>query len=357
MGIDPTPYDEELPFSFPQETTSLISYLSAQNPSPNLILRSVNPDYHKKTRDWWWWDVRTLRSWSNFNLNTILSHPDFPQLLHVPRDAANLPHPSRSSPSPETEHHLRTVYSNFFAVRINAALKATLGDHHLFMHAVNSASNNPWPKPDFISNYPSDCMHTHRGEIRGRLVGLVKPYQHWNTAMRSGDQSKQVHYLHGLAHLHRVMREHGCRYGFIITEIELLCVRMGAKDGEYKPSMQPNVPDEGPVPWYGYLETAPPIQLSTCGQEPGTNAPQLTAALALWYLHMLAKEDPLRGQANWKIGVGGPAARTRQFALERDSWMPKAQDSEKRNAKNCRGWVWPEDAYNKKENPKSNRRR
>jgi hypothetical protein len=226
------------------------------------------------------------------------------------------------------------------------------------MHAQNSASNSPWPKPDFISNYASDYMKTYHDDTRGRLVGLVKPYQVWNTSLRSGDQIQRVQYLHGLAHLHRVMREHRCRYGFIITEIELLCVRMGAKDDEYTATLgQPGVQDEGPTPWFGYLETAHPIQLSTHGLDPETSKPRLTAAIALWYMHMLAKEEPLAGQPGWKLHVGGAAERTRQFRLEKDSWIPKAQDAEKRNAKNVRGWVWPEDPFHKKENLKKERRR
>jgi hypothetical protein len=339
-----------------QETTSLLSYLSTPNPSPALMARSVNGDFLKRNKDWWWWDVRTLRSWSDFNMSTILATPDFQQTLHLPIFSAPLPHPPRACAAPENEHSLRTIYRDFFAAKINAALKQSPDDSTLFMQAVNSASNNPWPKADFISNYTTDYMVTQHNDPRGRLVGLVMPYQCWNTAMRSVP-TKQVAYLHGLSHLHRVMREHGCRYGFIITEIELLCVRAGANDDEYKPSSNPNVPDEGPIPWFGFLETAAPISLSTHGLDPETDSPRLTASLALWYLHMLAKEESLPGQPSWKMGVGGPAARTRQFCLERDPWMPKITQNETRPAKNCRGWVYPTDAFHKKENAKSNRRR
>jgi len=334
-----------------------LSYLRTPNPTPHLVRRYVNNDFARKNRDWWWWDVRTLRSWSDFNIDTILSVQDFPQLLEMPMDASLFPSVTPSIAEPETEHNLRSTYQQFFSTKVNAAIKAATGDQHIFMTDMNGTSTNPWPKPDFISNYPSDFNTTHRGEHRGRVVGLVKPYNVWNTQMRGDDQAKQVQYLHGLSHLHRVMREHGCRYGFIITEIELLCVRMGAKDDEYTPTNQPNMPDEGPVPWFGYLEIAPRIELRTSGLDPKTQAPQLTAALALWYLHMLARETPLARQPGWKIGVGGPAARTRQFRLERDSWMPRVQEQEKRFARNARGWVLPEDPWNRKENIKPNRRR
>lgn len=355
------PYDEtNISLTFPQETTSLLSYLSAPNPTPGLITRSVSGDFHRKNRDWWWWDVRTLRSWTDFNIDSILAVQDFERLLEFPQDVASLPSPPRITAAPDTEHQLRDSFQRFFATKVNAALKATLGDKHIFMHAQTSASNSVWPKPDFISNYASDYMKTYHDETRGRVVGLVKPYSVWNTGLRCGDQIQRVQYLHGLAHLHRVMREHRCRYGFIITEIELLCVRMGAKDEEYTSQTTKNAntaQDEGPTPYFGYLETAPAIQLSTTGIDPATSKPSLTVAIALWYLHMLAKEEPLQGQPGWKLHVGGPAERTRQFKMERDSWMPKAQDSERRCAKNVRGWVWPEDPFHKKENLKKERRR
>jgi hypothetical protein len=350
--------DTDLSFTFPTKTTSLMSYLNAPNPASGLITRSVNGDFHRKNRDWWWWDVRTLRSWNDFNIDSILAVQDFERLLHFPQDAAMLPSPPRMTAAPDTEHQLRDSFQQFFATKINAALKATLGEKHIFMHSQNSATTGVWPKPDFVSNYASDGMMTYHGESRGRLVGLVKPYELWNTGLRSGDQIQRVKYLHGLAHLHRIMREHRCRYGFIITEIELVCVRMGAKDDEYTATLgQPGIQDEGPTPWFGYLETAHPIQLSTHGLDPETSKPRLTAAIALWYLHMLAKEEPLAGQPGWKLHVGGPAERTRQFRCEKDSWIPKAQDAEKRNAKNVRGWVWPEDPFHKKENLQKQRRR
>jgi hypothetical protein len=340
-----------------QETTSITSYLSSANPSPALIVRPVSGFAAKKNRDWYWWDVRTLRSWSDFNIDTIMSVPDFQQTLHYPIYSAPLPYPSRNCAVPETEHSLRTIYRDFFATKLNAALKITSGESPLFMQAINSASNNQYPKADFISNCASDYMVTQHNDTRGRLVGIVLPYQSWNSAMRSGDPTKQVAYLQGLSHLHRVMREHRCRYGFILTEIELVCVRIAAKDDEYKPPSNPNVPDEGPIPWFGFLETAPAINLSTHGTDPQTNAPRMTVALALWYMHMLVKDEPLAGQPGWKIDVGGPAVRTRQYCHERDPWMPKITQSETRPAKNCRGWVFPREPFHKKENAKQNRRR
>jgi hypothetical protein len=346
----------EFDFSFPQETTSIISYLSEPNTSPLPVRRIVSDQ--KRNKDWFWWDVRNLRSWSDFTIDAVMNVPQFPALLHVPIDLTRLPHPQRTSQVPETEYNLRKIYADFFAVKVNAALEKTQGQRHLFMEAINSATTHVTPKPDFISNYTDDiAFKTLHGDRRGRVVGLVKAYEQWNTGMRSGTPPQQVYYLRGLAHLHRVMREHGCRYGFIMTEVELLCVRAGAKDSEYKPKAnEGNTLDDGPVPVFGFLETATPISLRTSGSDPETNAPRLTAALALWYLHMLAKEDPLPGQSPWKMAVSGVAAYTRRICDQRDGWMPKVAQHEMREAKRIRGWVWPEDPINRKEYPNKKRR-
>ena len=195
----------------------------------------------------------------------------FPALLHIPMDATTLPHPAAPMhPPPETEYNLRVIYQDYFSVKVNAALKVTQGSQrHMFMEAINSATTSATPKPDFISNYADDvAFRTLNGERRGRLVGIVKAYEQWNTGMRNQGPAQQVKYLSGLAHLHRVMREHGCRYGFIITEIELLCVRAGAKDdepnktqakaataGKKRNAAESHSLDEGPMPIFGQLET------------------------------------------------------------------------------------------------------
>lgn len=168
--------------------------------------------------------------------------------------------------------------------------------------------------------------------------------------MRVEGNHRKVEYLRGLSHLHRHMREHGCRYGFIITEIELVVVRNGG---------------EG-VPHFGYLEVQT-IQLAThesststfddvegffgdCDEENFVEKKtKMTALLALWYLHMLAKDDALPGQVGWKSEIGAPAEGTRRKCLAKDDWIPEPQLSEKREAKRARGWVWPEESVGRKE--------
>jgi hypothetical protein len=179
------------------------------------------------------------------------------------------------------------------------------------------------------------------GKPSARVVGLVKSFDRFNTGMRVEGNVKRVEYLRGLAHLHHAMREHGCRYGFILTEIELVFVRNGA---------------EG-TPHFGYLEVGS-VQLAAAGAEGFDNAEPvpvdheevgLTACLALWGLCMLAGDEPMPGQAHWRVEIGAPAEGTRRKALPRDDWMPQPQLAEKREAKRSRGWILPEDPIARRE--------
>ncbi|EON65284.1 hypothetical protein W97_04522 [Coniosporium apollinis CBS 100218] len=333
-------------FTQPPETTSLMSYLTASNPSPALVRRVTTVGRGVNTH--FWWDVRNLRSWTDFNMSTISSIPGLLPLLNIPVPTPALTEPARPNLQPDSESALHDVWRDHLAVKVNAALKVAQGNTHMAMRAIK-----PQPharqQPEFVSNYQSDYEKTIFGDGRGRVVGLVKAYDQWNTGMRSEAPNKQVYYLQGLAHLHRVMREHGCRYGFILTEIELLCVRCGGPSGSGAVHDVTTVNADSSVPLFGYLELAAPIRLSTHGMQPQTSESQMTAGLALWYLHMLAKESPLPGMGSWRMDVGGPAALSRQNVLEKDDWIPKPNLGEKREAKRVRGWVWPEEPLSRKE--------
>ncbi|RAL65171.1 hypothetical protein DID88_001277 [Monilinia fructigena] len=80
------------------------------------------------------------------------------------------------------------------------------------------------------------------------------------------------------------------------------------------------------------------------GEVNSTKKPlKMTALMALWYLHMLARDEILPGQMGWKSEIGAPAEGTRNKILPKDEWIPEPQLAEKREAKRGRGWVWPEE--------------
>ncbi|KAF2084827.1 hypothetical protein K490DRAFT_21661, partial [Saccharata proteae CBS 121410] len=338
-------------------TTTLLDFLTAPNPSPALVRRVTSASHSQDS--YFWWDIRNLRSWTDFTIETISSIPGLMPLLGIPVSSSLLPTPPRPNLNPDCEAALHDICSQYHSAKLNAALAVAQGPSHISMKSRRGAPTAQTPC-DFISNYATDYEKTIYGESRGRVVGIVKSYDQWNTMMRGQEPPQQVYYLQGLAHLHRVMREHGCRYGFIMTEIELLCVRCGGPD-DAAAANQANattttVNADAQVPLFGYLELSAPISISTHGFARGGSAdadgvaPQITAGLALWFLHMLAKEEALPGiGGSWRMDVGGPAALTRQHCWERDAWMPRVEQGEKRVAKRVRGWVWPEEGLSRKE--------
>lgn len=314
-------------------TSTVLEYLTGPNPTPCLIQRNYEPS--KLQNNHFWFDVRNLRFWSDFNVATLSSIPGLLDLLNVDVSANSLPTPGKVNSAPETPAQLAEICASHHAVKVNAALKVAQGHKHLAIRTLRSAPGAR-QQPEFVANYQSDGEKTIYGDGRGRVVGIIKSYDQWNSGYRSGSPIDKVRYLEHLAHLHRFMREHGTRYGFIMTEIELVCVRLGGP------------PTEDNVPLFGYLEVAAPIQVSASGL--GANGElKMTVGLALWYLHMLAKEQPFPGQYHWRVDVGGPTALTRRHHIERDDWMPKVTQSDKRVSKRARGWTMPDEPLHKRE--------
>lgn len=323
------------------EESSLLDYLTKPNPTPSLTQRTVEPRPASRTD--FWFDIRNVRSWSDFNMETIAAVPSFLDLLKVGVSARALPTPGRVNLSPETPVQLADLCAKHHAVKVNAALKVSQGDKHIEIRALTSTSASARQQPNFVASYQSDAEKTIYGDGRGRVVGIVRCFDQWHSGMRNESALNKINYLRALAHLHRCMREHGCRYGFIMTEIELVCVRAGGP-----------VSEDSQVPLFGYLELATPIQMSTSGLAADGEL-QITADLALWYLHMLAKEEPLPGQYTWRMDVGGAAARSRAHHLPQDGWIPTVHQVDKREAKRARGWVFPNEPLSKREVGKTKR--
>nr|POF18566.1 hypothetical protein CFP56_63110 [Quercus suber] len=324
-------------------TSSCLQYLSSPNPAPHLVRRTA--EAHRGQNLHFWWDVRNVRSWHDFKVTTFSAIPELQRLLQIPVNLRDLPEPVKVNTSPETPGQLAELCATHYATKVNAALTITQGyGTHIAMRSLRSAPGAR-AQPDFVSSYQSDTDKTIYGDGRGRVIGIVKCYDQWHSGMRNGLNTEKVKYLQGLAHLQRFMREHETRYGFIITEIEVVCVRAGGA-----PSATSN------VPIFGHLEVAAPVQISTIGTGPGGNI-RMTAGLALWWLHMLAKEQPLPGQYHWKMDVGGPAALTRQHHTTKDEWIPIPQTKEKRDAKVCRGWILPNEPLSKRETGRGKRQK
>ncbi|KAK0656627.1 hypothetical protein B0T16DRAFT_42013 [Cercophora newfieldiana] len=329
--------------------TTLYSYLTTSNPAPSLVRTISFPlrDPHTKH---FWWDVRQIRPWTGFTASSILSLPGATACLSMPVSSALLPTPMASQRHPETEAALHSIYASYYLPKLNNAL-ALVSPRPLQLSVPSKsatasvAPNNSGMNTDcmFVANIAGEAASAAAifgGKPTARVVGLVKSFDRFNTGMRVEGNVKRVEYLRGLAHLHHAMREHGCRYGFILTEIELVFVRNGGEN----------------TPHFGFLEVGS-VQLAATSEDDDlmASAPadpeeaQMTACLALWGLCMLAYDEPASGHVHWRSEIGAPAEGTRRKALPRDDWMPQPQLAEKREAKRSRGWVWPEDAIGRKE--------
>lgn len=349
MYIAPTDYPRNAsPLHFspePTPTTTLLSYLTAPNPAPSLV-RTISYRTRDPNTKHFWWDVRQVRPWNTF-AQSVLSLPAAPTLLTCPVAAPLLPTPpTTTSRHPETEAALHSIYAQHYLPRLNAALAASSTRPLTLSVPPKPATATAGPADHlFVANGPGESTSAAAlfgGRPSARAVGLVRAFDRFNTGMRAEGAVKRVEYLRGLAALHHAMREHSCRLGFILTEIELVVVRNGSEA----------------VPHFGFLEVtsiplASPSTTSVDIESLQSGEAGLTACLALWGLCMLASDDVHMAAPgafpSWRSEIGAPAEGTRRRALPRDSWMPAPQLAEKREAKRARGWVLPEDPVGRKE--------
>ena len=308
--------------------STIKTYLTEPNPHLDLVPETPRGFGNGKFKHFWW-DVRNIRAWDDFNISAISQIPGLSSLTDQTMKLAALPQPAPltySASHPQDLSSLGAIIKNFHIAKVNAALKASTRGTHITM----TLNRTPEDGSYFVSNLANEASGTLGN--RGKCVGLVKPFHRWDSGKQKEVGQKRVEYLQHLAHLQVLMRAHNCRYGFIITEIELVCVRLGSQHT---------------TPHFGHLELCRPIPMTKHASSDGPK-PHMTVCLALWYLNILAKDGHEFGHPNCRIDVGPPEAHSRSKVLSkgvdgRDPWMPKVQMYEMRQAKSLRGWAWPED--------------
>ncbi|OAA53060.1 hypothetical protein ISF_09123 [Cordyceps fumosorosea ARSEF 2679] len=321
----------------PVASMSLLSFLTSPSPAASLV-RTVSYPIRDPNTKHFWWDVRNIRQWSAFNMAAIMALPGASALLNTPVPAPLLPEPAVSARHPETEASLHSIYASYYIPKLNSAL--AISSNRPVQLSVPSRIPANMNEPLFVGNVAGDSSTAAAmfgGKPTARVVGIVRSFDRFNTAMRVEGNIKRVEYLRGLSAIHHTMREHSCRYGFILTEIELVIVRNGKEA----------------IPNFGELDVtsiplnaaAPDCNLSRVQPE----SLPLTACLALWGLCQIASDAASCGHASYKTEIGAPVEGTRRKALKRDSWIPQPQLAEKREAKRARGWTWPEDAVGRRE--------
>jgi hypothetical protein len=154
-----------------------------------------------------------------------------------------------------------------------AANSGMLGRTELCFDVGESARTIETYKPD--TAYFD--IHAAPATAPNRAPGDVKPSWKWRTEMRANQiVSQRNEYRQALSQVNFYMNQHDSRYGFLITDRELVAIRKLDRNG--------NLELAQPIPW-------------TTG---GTAAqPRLTVMLALWYIGMLASHD--QGVNSWQM--------------------------------------------------------
>ncbi|KAF3937395.1 hypothetical protein ABW19_dt0206411 [Dactylella cylindrospora] len=302
--------------------TTLIDFLTTRNPpipgpmeSANLRRRNAkSPDYA-----FIWWDIRNTRQWNSFNLQTILATPDLDRLLRMPMPQSYLPEPYVDEEVLQQGDRIAflTIVRDYFCAKITAALSQSVGGQQSLSMVLGSDIGS---SADVAGVYRSA---SRAGQIR--VAGFVKSCREWNTMMQAGGDEKRREFLQVLSQLQRYMRDHGTRYGYVLTEQELVCVRI-ATDSENRPI-------------FGCLDIANPIQWNQHGSN------RLSICLALWFLHFLAKRDPLPNWAGWEINVPAAEECSRQYCMNKDPWVPDPKQDEVELARVKRGWGEADEPY------------
>ncbi|PGH16821.1 hypothetical protein AJ79_01465 [Helicocarpus griseus UAMH5409] len=224
-------------------------------------------------------DIQTTAVWNGFNLNTLL--PAFQNLLaqvHIMPD----PMPA-SPPRPITaENALRSKVSEYVFPRVRRALRAAF-DHLGLANQLNGltpVSFDVGESAEIVDGFKPDTAYFEvalpAGTGPNRAPGDIKPSWKWNTPMATDlIPGVRKEYRQALSQVNWYMKQHKARYGFLLTDVELVVFRRLDDNGN--------------------LELAPAIPF-TAGGTP--TQPQLTVIFALWCLGMMAAHD---GPGGWEM--------------------------------------------------------
>lgn len=252
-------------------TQTLLHYLSIALPriptqgttsSPN----TTNPQYDAD-------DISQIGAWPEFSYPSIIAR--YGQLLH---SKMIRPDPFTSPPAPikdEATFHLR--FADLAMTRVRRALRAGFQQlaPELRVRQLSATTIDGGGSARIIDQFRPDIafivVDASLSTGVNRAPGDLKVSWKWESSMQfSQNLADRREYKQVLAQVNFYMDQHNARYGFILSNSELVAVKRLDRDG--------------------HLAVARPV-LWTSG---GTG--QLSVLLGLWYLGMLAAEDN-----NWAL--------------------------------------------------------
>jgi hypothetical protein len=224
--------------------------------------------------------IHNVGVWNAFNLNTITNAYGNPlNNARISNDAM-----AHTPPQPvSAEQQVRTFVVLHTYQYVKRALRCGFNHQRQNnqMGGHTALSYHDGPSTRVYGNYMPDIAYFDpqaNGHSRpNRAPGDVKPSWKWSMGLRnSPDPMERTEFKQALSQVNHYMKLHHARYGFIITDLELVAIRRLDNNGN--------------------LELSAPIPMRTQGN---ANHPSLTPLLALWYLGMLASGDA--GPNRWNM--------------------------------------------------------
>ncbi|PGH29203.1 hypothetical protein GX50_08038 [[Emmonsia] crescens] len=257
--------------------SSLMAYLQNAPPAIPTILHP-NSGPNTTSTSYGASDICHVGEWINFNLATVCQrYQAHLMATMLPPD----PFPA-SPPQPiNSENPLRHRISDMLTPRIRRALRAGFDQLQAAnqLDGLTPLSFDVGEAALTPNGFTPDLAYfvaASFGSGPNRAPGDVKLSWKWSTAMATGTVYDQNEFYQVLSQVNYYMKQHESRYGFVLTDNELVAIRRLDGNGSLELST--------PISWENY----------------GTAAqPRLTVMLALWYLGMLAAQD--LGQDRWRL--------------------------------------------------------
>ncbi|KAJ5692810.1 hypothetical protein N7462_002233 [Penicillium macrosclerotiorum] len=254
--------------------------LPALNPGPNVqpSPNTTNDAYSHR-------QIRNLTPWNSFDPQVIFNR--YGALLNTAQIA---PEPATTPPRPITSED---VLRQRLAVYLNPRVYRALRSAFLTLTQANRLGGmtvvtfDAGDSAALIQNFRPDLAYfdetiANSQNRPNRAPGDVKVSWKWSSAMRnSQSQREQNEFKQVLSQVYYYMKQHRTRYGFVISNREIIAVRRVFNNQ--------GVEDEG------HLQLSAPISLRASGT---VAAPVMTPLLALWYLGMLAARDAVSPGGN-----------------------------------------------------------
>ncbi|KAJ9299692.1 hypothetical protein DTO271G3_2576 [Paecilomyces variotii] len=243
------------------------------NPPPHPGRNTTDTAYQAR-------DIREIAVWHGFNLQTIMHrYGNILGQTHLPPD----PLPNSPPRAITARSVLRGRIWEYVFPRVRRGLRAAFNTLTATnqMNGLTSVSFHVGEAAKIIEDYTPDTAYfalaLPAGTSWNRAPGDIKPSWQWSTALANHPMAGyRTEFRQALSQVNWYMKQHNSRYGFILTNEELVVIRR--------------------LDNHGNLELAPPIPFTAGGT---VAQPRMTVLLALWYLGMLAAQD--EGVDRWDM--------------------------------------------------------